>query len=167
MRVLRRRRRREDCTACCCERLVMSYHSPSANTSYLLSLTRNYYQCQDELCDLMMGWMRRSSSSPIIKCGAPPNKRYTDEMCVFCSLCGAAKKRRFCGAGCSLACHLPCFSTSILRGRIVNMSFNKKLTRQPQIGLFPRYGGSVHRGLSWDEGGNDLHVVAVAAAAVL
>ena len=35
--------------------LFLPSPSPAPTTSYLLSLTRNYYQCQDELCDWLVG----------------------------------------------------------------------------------------------------------------
>lgn len=78
-----------------------------------------------------------SSSNPIIKCGAPPNKSCVRSW-FFVTLWAKLEKK---DVPCIffLACHLPCFSSSILRGRIVNMIFNKKLTRQPQIALLPQY----------------------------
>lgn len=50
-------------TLLCCLWLAL-FLSVAANTSYLLSLTRNYYQCQDELCDLMMGRNSRKQQQP-------------------------------------------------------------------------------------------------------
>lgn len=62
-------------------------------------------------------------------------------MCALCVLCDFVSQIGKKEVPCIffLACHLPYFSSSILRGRIVNMIFNKKLTRQSQIGLFPQY----------------------------
>lgn len=100
--------------------LSSSSSSCLPSTSYLLSLTRNYYQCQNELCDLMMGRnaLREAPLPNNCLCWGTyfPSKQ-------------ALQAKAFVASQ-SLGLSLALFVTFLLRGWIVNMDFNtvKELT---------------------------------------